>query len=148
MGDLIIGSIVGIVSIYLLWQQNQIFRQQNEIFAAQAGTKRSKMLSETPIITRLKSYWPMMVMTSLMMLTWGTIGYDYYDRHHSISIEQYMTQWGTIVGRPLDYVQITADGHLLRSRIADYDRYKIAGVCYHYEGLGDVQDVQDLQKSE
>ena len=59
-----------------------------------------------------------------------------------------MTQWGTIVGRPLDYVQITADGHLLRSRIADYDRYKIAGVCYHYEGLGDVQDVQDLQKSE
>jgi hypothetical protein len=71
--------IVGLVSLYLQRQQNQIFRRQNDIFSAQAGAGTSTMESNKP--STLERYWPMLAMTALTILTWGALGYDYYERH-------------------------------------------------------------------
>jgi hypothetical protein len=77
----VIGIVVGLATIYLLWQQNRIFRQQNAIFAAQAGG--STMPSENSTLRRFGRYWPMFAMTTLMFLTWAAIWYDYHDRHRA-----------------------------------------------------------------
>jgi hypothetical protein len=63
------------VGVYLLWQQNQIFKRQNEIFASQAGHPATP--SKTSLDTRLKRYWPTVIMVVLILMT----GYDIYDRH-------------------------------------------------------------------
>src|ERR1017187_2228451 len=60
--------------IYFAWQQNRIFKQQNQIFADQAGHAAMSKTSQTPWIAR---YWPTAVMVGLMGLT----GYDIYARH-------------------------------------------------------------------
>jgi len=71
---------VGIAGVYLLWQQNQIFKQQNEIFAAQAKKAAKMPFSPSPKIG-LRTYWPMLVMACLMILTWAGIGYQYFGTH-------------------------------------------------------------------
>jgi hypothetical protein len=73
------GIMVGLATLYLLWQQNQLFRRQNEIFAAQAGA--SKMPSGSSTILRLARYWPMLVMVVLTFATGVFVSYDLYDRH-------------------------------------------------------------------
>jgi hypothetical protein len=65
----------GIGSIYLLWQQNQIFKTQNEIIAAQS--KRTAVQPSSASTFSLKRYWPTFIMLLLIALT----GYDIYDRH-------------------------------------------------------------------
>jgi hypothetical protein len=59
--------------IYFAWQQNRIFKQQNQIFADQAGRSAMSKTSQIPWITR---YWPTTVMVGLAVLT----GYDIYAR--------------------------------------------------------------------
>ncbi len=68
--------ISGAGGIFLLWQQNQIFKRQNMIFAVQAG--QATMQPEPSRLAWLKRYWPTMVTVFLMLL----VGYDIYDRHH------------------------------------------------------------------
>ena len=47
----------GLASIYLLWQQNQIFRRQNEIFASQAGARpTTKMYRKNCCRLRISTY--------------------------------------------------------------------------------------------
>lgn len=69
---------VAISTIYFGWQQNQIFKRQNEILAAQGGVA---MPPDELRLAKLKRYWPMLVMTVLMLLTWGGVVYGHYDRH-------------------------------------------------------------------
>jgi hypothetical protein len=62
--------------IYFAWQQNRIFKRQNEIFANQTG--QTAMQSNTSQLFKvLERYWPTVVMVGLMVLT----GYDIYYRH-------------------------------------------------------------------
>jgi hypothetical protein len=62
--------------IYFAWQQNRIFKRQNEIFANQAG-QTAVINNASPLLKRLKHYWPTVIMVVLMALT----AYDIYDRH-------------------------------------------------------------------
>jgi hypothetical protein len=72
--------IVGIATIYFLRQQNEIFKRQNAIFAAQTGV--AKASDERPTWARqARRYWPMLAMAMLTILTWAAIGYEVYDRH-------------------------------------------------------------------
>jgi hypothetical protein len=70
--------------IYFAWQQNRIFKRQNEIFAAQAG--QGAMPDKTSRLLQLKLYWPTMVMVALMLFT----GYDIYDRHHDSVVQPWL----------------------------------------------------------
>jgi len=61
--------------IYFAWQQNRIFKRQNEIIANQA--ERTAIPSKTSQAHWIERYWPTMIMVVLMALT----AYDIYDRH-------------------------------------------------------------------
>jgi hypothetical protein len=65
------GIVVGVLSVYLLFQQNQIFRRQNDIFAGQAGQSAMPKTPQTPWIAR---YWPTVVMLALVVLTGWLVG--------------------------------------------------------------------------
>jgi hypothetical protein len=62
--------------IYFAWQQNRIFKRQNEIFAAQSD--RTAMLKTQSWTIPFKRYWPTFAMLALAVLTL----FDIYDRHH------------------------------------------------------------------
>jgi hypothetical protein len=79
-----VNIIEGVAIVYFAYQQNQIFKRQNEIFASQAGQRA--MPDKTSRLLQLKQYWPTVVMVVLMMLT----GYDIYDRHARAS---YIIPW-------------------------------------------------------
>jgi hypothetical protein len=60
--------VVGLALIYFGWQQNQIFKRQNEIFATQAGIempppKKSNMAAAL-------QYWPLLAMGLLAVAMW------------------------------------------------------------------------------
>jgi hypothetical protein len=75
------------VGVYLLWQQNQIFKRQNEIFASQAG--HPAMPSKTSLDTQLIRYWPTITMVALILVT----GYDIYDRHANGAASNGIAWW-------------------------------------------------------
>lgn len=52
-GD-IVAILSGLASIYFGWQQNRIFKQQNKIFAAQAGVEMPEQVRPSILAT----YWP------------------------------------------------------------------------------------------
>src|SRR5665213_2319917 len=62
--------------IYFAWQQNHIFKQQNQIIANQS--ERTAVPSEASRLRFVVRYWPTLAMIAVMLLT----GYDIYDRHH------------------------------------------------------------------
>jgi hypothetical protein len=62
-------------TIYFAWQQNRIFKKQNEIFAIQSGG--TVMQSDSSWVVFIKRYWPTLVLVGLIGLTI----YDIYDRH-------------------------------------------------------------------
>ena len=77
-----VGIAVGIATIFLLWQQNRIFKKQNEIFAKQEGVPMPP--SRT---SRIRNYWPLLAMIALTGATWATIGLNYlYPTSSSFSI--------------------------------------------------------------
>jgi hypothetical protein len=59
--------------IYFAWQQNQIFKRQNEIFANQVG-RPATQTNTSQVLKLLERYWPMAVFVAIT-------GYDIYDRH-------------------------------------------------------------------
>ena len=65
--------IAAIAGVYLAWQQNQIFKQQNQIFATQAG----QTIMPPERFHWIKRYWPTLIMVALFLL--GV--FDIYDRH-------------------------------------------------------------------
>jgi hypothetical protein len=50
----IVGVVVGATTIFFAWQQNQIFKEQNKIFAAQAGLNMPVSVHAN----KFKIYWP------------------------------------------------------------------------------------------
>jgi hypothetical protein len=70
-------ALTDLVGFYFLWQQNQIFRRQNDIFAsAQSGSVQ--MATNNPVRRWLKRYWPIVAMAILALIVWGPSGYKYY----------------------------------------------------------------------
>jgi len=78
----IVEILVGLVSLYLLWQQNQIFKKQNEIFAAQAGGRGRP--SNIPKMSVSRRYWPLLLMGALVLVNATITGLDIYSRHHVV----------------------------------------------------------------
>ena len=74
------GLVTGVVSVYLLWQQNQIFKRQNEIFAAQSA---GPLAPPKKRIVPFARYWPMIAMAALTVANVIAIGYGAYDRHRT-----------------------------------------------------------------
>src|SRR2546425_5007765 len=70
-----------IALIYFAYQQNQIFRQQNQILATQGG--QAAMLSNASRLFWLRRYWPTMMMVFVILL----VGFDIYDRHHEFGYD-------------------------------------------------------------
>ena len=93
--------------IYFAWQQNQIFRKQNEIFTIQAGQQ------VVPPSGRFRFYWPLGVMFAIVAINVGISAYDYYDRHqHSaLTFEQWQIyRKKTIVNTTFTGVDVPLDG--------------------------------------
>ena len=136
-----------IVGIYLLWQQNQIFKKQNEIFAAQAG----KSITQPESFTRvaLRRYWPMLTMGLLMVLTWTAAWAAFYDRHYDQpdipefdgSNADLVLAWGQDTTGVCD---MTVNGKRLLGRQSGF---KLAIGCFIYDGKEDVLDAPYIQVS-
>jgi len=130
--------------IYFAWQQNQIFRQQNQIIAKQS--KRTDVPIETSRFRFLARYWPTITMIGLMLLT----GYDVYDRHHPTSPVSgtLMTYWGSLTPapQPIDNIRL-----MVTTNGAYFAKYKttsrLAAVAFRYYGTSDILDTTGLQKS-
>ncbi len=72
--------LTNLATIIFLWQQNQIFKRQNEIFAIQAGLARPEVRNGSQP-SWLKEYWPFVAWLFLAFLTFGVFGYGYYRQH-------------------------------------------------------------------
>ena len=103
------GLITGAVSVYLLWQQNQIFKQQNEIFAAQGG----KMVPAAKS-SAFRRYWPMLVMLALTVTTLIAVTYLSANKKSlpNLWLDRFL---GFVVG--IASVKIGASGLRLVSRV-------------------------------
>jgi hypothetical protein len=139
---LVLIALVGAVVNYLQQrEQNQIFREQNQIFANPAGKTVPR---EKPRFIWLKRYWPTLVTLLLFVL----IGYDIYDCHHSVEIPE----WDEARAAPLvinyggdpDGCFMTIDS---KSLVAYARDYQLAIGCFFYGGTQDVLDAPNLQVS-
>lgn len=142
IGDLT-GIVVGLATIYFLWQQNQIFKQQNQIFAVQAG--RHNMPPESAP-HRLGRYWPMMAMALMTLGTWAAFGYGIYARSHQELSEFDAPQEAALssYGVLNNSCYMTVNGKALMSR---HSGYKLAIGCFVYDGRQDILDAPNLQVS-
>jgi hypothetical protein len=94
-------------------------------------------------------YWPILAMGACMVGTW----IPYFSLQGIIIPPLYLTGWGPLYSGhsgivPIDQLKAAkeiVDGRLL---ISESKRSRLAGVCFHYSGLGDRDDVADLQKSQ
>ena len=81
--DRIGGVLAFLIYALLLHQQNRIMQRQNEIMAAQTGS----LVQQRP--TRLRLYWPMIVMVLLTLLTLGrrfSTTMTAYSRHSGLRL--------------------------------------------------------------
>jgi hypothetical protein len=125
------GIISGLISIYLLWQQNQIFKKQNEIFAAQAGAK--PMRREVPKRSMLTSRWPLLAMAALVILNAAITGYGYYERSQNDpeTLRLVWSRWDYkyISGRDFQDETLPLDGNV-------YEHCSFRNVKFKYAGSG------------
>src|ERR1022692_1700055 len=136
-------ALVGAVANYLQQQeQNQIFREQNRIFADQGG---KAMPPEKPRFIWWKRYWPTLITVLLFLL----IGYDIYDRHqpNDLTLMEFDVPSDDRVsmGYGQDSGQscfMDVNGSLLRSRRSGY---KLAIACFVYTGQQDILDTPYVQ---
>jgi len=77
----LVNIIEAVALIYFAYQQNQIFRHQNQILATQGG--QPAMLSNGSRLLWLRRYWPTMMMVFVILL----VGFDIYDRHHGFGYD-------------------------------------------------------------
>jgi hypothetical protein len=129
------GLIVGAATLYLLWQQNQIFRQQNAIFAKQEGAT----MPPSDRAAKLKRYWPMLAMAVLMLSTWGAVGYDIYDRYHnplSVSATSYFAgDLEEVKGQTIQGKTVELDGKRFEGDTFGGDEFIFHGTK-HFEMIG------------
>jgi formylglycine-generating enzyme required for sulfatase activity len=70
-----------IATLYLLFRQNQIMAEQNEIMRQESSSTSVAESAQGMGKGSAKTYWPMLVMVAMMLLTWGALGYYIYSRH-------------------------------------------------------------------
>jgi hypothetical protein len=138
------GLLAQIVLIYLAYRQNEIFKRQNAIFAAQAGVPMAP--SETagaPVLVR--RYWPMLAMALLVLLNGAVVAYRSYAEHHP-SIPEFETRQDMVIGHGLTGRScfMTVNGKTLVSRSVNY---KLALGCFIYDGSQDMLDAPNMQIS-
>jgi len=122
------GVVVGIATIYFLWQQNHIFRRQNEIFAAQSGGTQMVLPETSP---RLRRYWPMLAMAGLALLIWAGVLYGYYDRHKGTRFDS-SAHLEVITGREYINEKVPLDGF-------EYANCKFTNVTFVYDGATSIR---------
>ncbi len=137
------GIATGIITIYLAWQQNQIFKYQNGIFAAQAGQK--PMSSEPVRAFGLRQYWPTL---GLVLLVFVGIGYherSIASRWEGSPEPLYMGYWGpeSRLQDGRSYLSIKTFGKYF---ISKKSAFQLAGVAFKYEGV-DPLEANDPYKS-
>jgi hypothetical protein len=157
-------AVLGLAGLYLLWQQNQIFRDQNEIFATQAGV--SRMPSDRAVRRSLRRYWPMLVMVPLVVLMWAPIAYDYYGRYshgfpenaqESRSQESPLAPWLLLAGvlfivGHAAYVWLTGrpkpeDCTFIERTAAEYENKRKADVAEVTAKMEGIQNALDAERS-
>jgi len=137
--------IVGIATIYLLWQQNQIFKQQNIIFAKQGGVA---MPPETDRTRWLKRYWPMFAMMILAAVNLGGIGYREYQKHRSFPPEfDDPNNLPLMTGYGLDTPSSCFANLQSKILLAHRSDYKVAIGCFLWDGTVDRLDAPNVQVS-
>jgi hypothetical protein len=145
-----------LVYAYLLYRQNKIMEEQNDLMREQGGAARRMANERTWIDTR----WPMLAMAALTLVTWSAVGYDYYDRHKDLDLvalsrPSVIKNWGPVPPPgtsqsglfPMDqlaFVEVVADGHALLSYA---DRFHVAAMAFHYDGTVDEDDVKPLKSN-
>jgi hypothetical protein len=82
--------VVGLALIYFGWQQNQIFKRQNEIFATQAGITMPPKKSKMALLLR---YWPMLAMAALAVAMWLAAVYDRIGNHVPVGATAIAVPW-------------------------------------------------------
>jgi len=130
--DTFLGLIYFIVTTALMYWQNCILRNQNDIMRAEAGVAVSE-----PTSRKFKTYWPIFAMGAVMLLTWAAVGFDYYSRHYSFGYDPAMA-WND--NKPLERVypqtfqneSVLLDGKHFIDPIFD-------NVTFFYQGTAGVQ---------
>jgi hypothetical protein len=137
--------------VYFGWQQNRIFKKQNEIFAAQGqqGGQVIVLPDKTSRLLWLRRYWPTVIMGLLFLIT----AYDIYDRHHNAApIVEFDAP-----NQPIPMVQsfgLRTDGCMMNINASDpilmdhKDEYDLAIGCFLYDQAEDVLDAPNLQVSQ
>lgn len=137
--------IFGVLGLILLWQQNQIFKKQNMIFAEQAG---KLMQPEVAIFERVKRLWPMLVMVLLSVIIWGGIFYKHYSESAHFpaefdSPENFVLLLGYGKDSPNSCFGVVDTKPLIRFQ----SEYKLAIGCFLWDGTTDRLDAPYVQVS-
>jgi len=116
-------------------------REQVRLIRAQMAAKKSAKNAPA-----WKVYSPAGLILLLTLVNWGPYLSSYLrSKNPEPLAERYVTSWGVLPSEARQgNLRLTANGHgLLPFRKS----WKIAAVCFHYNGTRDISDVEDLQKS-
>ena len=86
--------VVGLALIYFGWQQNQIFKRQNEIFATQAGIEMPPPRKSRMAV--VLQYWPLLAMVALAVAMWLAAAYDRMVTHSPIGAATIAVPWALV----------------------------------------------------
>lgn len=84
----------------------------------------------------------------LLAVTWCAIGYDFYDRHHTVLLPEFDSKRNAPLvisygGSPSScYMQVNGEAVLLNKSV-----YRLAIACFLYDGAEDILDAPNLQVS-
>lgn len=110
-------------AIYFAWQQNRIFKRQNEIIAAQS--ERTAVQSDSSWTLRIRRYWPTLAMLVLIAIT----AYDIYDRHHDSYNWSDLDKLEPVASRTFRNETVVLDGK-------HFSQPTFERVTFIYNGLG------------
>jgi hypothetical protein len=125
------GVIVFVTNVYLGVKANQIFQRTNEIMERQVALEHpgTTMMKTKPPPWR--TYWPLVAMGLLTILTWSAVGYDIYDRHSQpVSA---MPDWGGY-----KYKDVWNETYTDETVVVDgksFHNCKFNNVSFEYDGL-------------
>src|SRR5690348_2840992 len=92
------GALVFVVNAYFAYQLDHQMRRQNDILEEgnriAGGKARRGTTAPCPSLSRLsllKTYWPLVGMSALTILTWSAIAYDVYTRDYATDLPLVVT---------------------------------------------------------
>jgi hypothetical protein len=126
--------------IYFGWQQNRIFRQQNNIIAAQ-GRRSAPPESTTRPAVWIGRYWPTLVMAILIAAN----AYDVYDRHYDRHPPTPSIKWAAaqlqqeqvVYGQHFHNEEVVLDGKKF-----DHCTFENVTLIYHGTAPAELIDIQ------